>query len=298
VATGPHGAPPAGLAALSDVQWLAALKQSIRDPVWNGVRLPGFPAPELQAQFVGLDGERALDEAFAFYRLCKRALRRYSSPLGPGDRVLDFGCGWARIARFFLKDVAAPDLFCVDPMPAAIELCRTLGAPGNIQLISDLPPIGLQTESFKLAYAFSVFSHLPEAVASAWIAELSSLLVPGGLLVVTSRGPMFIDHVAALQRLPDTQIGGHDAVVRQRIGDAERVRARYAAGEHVFVDMLAATEGLSSERYGEAFVPERHAREVWGRWLEPVRFDPRPRGLTQSAIVMRKRGQRRRRLRR
>src|SRR6202035_5826808 len=90
------------------------------------------------------------------------------------------------------------------------------------------------------------------------------------------------------------QVSGHDIVVRQRIGDVEKIRARYAAGQHVFVDMLAATEGLTSERYGEAFVPKRHASEVWGRWLEPVRFEARPRGLAQSAIVMRKRGQSRR----
>jgi hypothetical protein len=66
------------------------------------------------------------------------------------------------------------------------------------------------------------------------------------------------------------------------------LRAEYERGQHVFVDLGEATAGLSSSRYGEAFVPEHHARETWGRWLEFVTFDELPSGLDQAVITMRK----------
>lgn len=282
--------PPAALAALSDGAWLTALKASLYDPVVDGVRLPGFPPAVLQNQFVGSDGERALEEAFAFYRLTKQALRRHSSRLRPGDRVLDFGCGWGRVLRFFIKDLAPGDLSGVDPLPDAIELCRAHGVPGNLSLICDMPPTELPRESFKLVYAFSVFSHLPEDVAAAWIRELSSMLAPGGLLVATSRGPWFIDYAASLHGRPDDQLSDHELRLRELLGDVAGIRARYEAGQHVFVELPAPTVGLARERYGEAFVPEPHIREVWGRWLEPVSFEPTPADLLQSVIVMRKPG--------
>ena len=31
------------------------------------------------------------------------------------SKILDYGCGWGRIIRFFLKDVPSRNLFAVDP---------------------------------------------------------------------------------------------------------------------------------------------------------------------------------------
>ncbi len=250
--------------------------------------LPGFPPTATQEQFVGLSAERALEQAFAFYGLAQRALSEHATPLQLGDRVLDFGCGWGRIMRCFLREAAPVDLFGVDSMPAAIELCRTFGALANVMLIRDMPPTPLRPLTFKLIYAYSVFSHLSAATADTWIQEFASLLMPGGLLVVTTRGLWFLDYLEQMTARPAGELSDVERTVLGRLRDIPALRAQYQAGRHVFVDMGEATAGLDAARYGEDFVPERYVRDVWSRWLEFVCFEELPAGLDQAVIVMRR----------
>jgi SAM-dependent methyltransferase len=265
------------------------LKRSLHEPVIEGVQLPGFPPAQLQENFVGASGERALDQANSFYLLLRSKMAAHATPLATGDRVLDFGCGWARILRFFIRDVAVTDLFGIDAMPAAVSLCHEYRAPGNVLLVADLPPTALRHGAFKLIYAYSVFSHLPESTGRCWIEELAALLAPGGLLVITTRNRWFLDHFESLRSKSPDELSYAERTVLSSLGDLDAIRARYEAGEHVFVPMVEVTEGLSEARYGEAFVPEHHAREAWGRWLEVVSFEEMPAGLDQAVIVMRRR---------
>ena len=58
---------------------------------------------EIQQQFVGASYEHALYEAYLFYRLVKTYAHNLSVPLNKERKILDFGCGWGRIIRFFSK---------------------------------------------------------------------------------------------------------------------------------------------------------------------------------------------------
>ena len=89
------------LRKLNDEEWLKVLIGSMNEPVLQGVELPRFPSDELQRQFSGSAGEPALREAFIFYRMIKSYASRLGRPLTYESRILDFGCGWGRISRFF-----------------------------------------------------------------------------------------------------------------------------------------------------------------------------------------------------
>jgi SAM-dependent methyltransferase len=111
---------------------------------------------------------------------------KYRGPLSPDSRVLDFGCGWGRTLRFFMRDVRRGNLYGVDCMPLAIELCRETNPWSRFALIPPLPPADLPSSHFDLVYLYSVFSHLSEDAQDQWLTEFSRVLRPGGVLIATT----------------------------------------------------------------------------------------------------------------
>ena len=63
-----------------------------------GIQVPGLPPDDVQIRFTGRTGQDNLKQAFSFYQyICSaRQLNKINSP-----KILDFGGGWGRIARFF-----------------------------------------------------------------------------------------------------------------------------------------------------------------------------------------------------
>src|SRR4051812_6545111 len=84
---------------LSDSRWLKVLQRSITEPVIDTIKLPGFPAEELQSHTVGSAYEKTMAEASNFYTFVKAACARNGKPIQPGTEILDFGVSWGRIIR-------------------------------------------------------------------------------------------------------------------------------------------------------------------------------------------------------
>ena len=64
----------------------------------------GFPEDRIQRDMVGSAGEHALREAFLFWQEAKAYFNGLSARPLNECYVLDFGCGWGRYTRLFLKD--------------------------------------------------------------------------------------------------------------------------------------------------------------------------------------------------
>ena len=105
-----------------------------------------------------------------------------------GKRVLDFGCGAGRTLRHFLAEAETAEFWGADIDSASIEWLRANLSP-PLQLVNNGadPPLSLDSGSFDLIYALSVFTHLTDN-SLPWLAELHRLLRPGGLLVATYMG--------------------------------------------------------------------------------------------------------------
>jgi ubiquinone/menaquinone biosynthesis C-methylase UbiE len=113
-------------------------------------------------------------------------------PVGPGDRVLDMGCGGGRHAFSLFKrgadvvalDLSFDDLVEVRSMFAAIHLegQAPAGATANVVRGSayDLP---FEDASFDRIIAAEILEHLPEDELA--MSELYRVLKPGGLVAVT-----------------------------------------------------------------------------------------------------------------
>jgi SAM-dependent methyltransferase len=91
--------------------------------------------------------------------------------------------------------VDGPDFYACDIDAAAVEWCRRNLAFLNTAVNQLDPPLPYVTEAFDLVYAYSVFTHLPEHAQRPWIEELSRVMRPGGLLLISTHGDATLDRI-------------------------------------------------------------------------------------------------------
>ncbi|HET6830897.1 MAG TPA: class I SAM-dependent methyltransferase [Solirubrobacterales bacterium] len=240
--------------------------------------LPLVPEPALQLRWNGAHGIALLNQSKAFYRHCKAMQDRHGSgPLGAA-RVLDFGCGWGRLTRFFARDVEPGALHGCDPVEKILEVCRRSRLPAVLHR-SEFVPEELPVEGFDLAFSFSVFTHISEQAAASCLRALHRALNPGGLLVLTIRPPAYLDldakmHAARDALRPDPL----SALAEPRYvfvpHDADPEHPQYEEGEMT---------------YGEAVISLPYVRERWGELFELADVKIVTEDLYQVAITLRKR---------
>ncbi|WP_091736118.1 class I SAM-dependent methyltransferase [Phenylobacterium immobile] len=109
--------------------------------------------------------------------------KAHTAPIGPETRVLEFGCGSGRVARWVIDGTQARFTGC-DINPKLIAWCQA-NLAGDFRLTELAPPLPYADAAFDLVYALSVFTHMHEANARAWFAELARVTAPGGLALLT-----------------------------------------------------------------------------------------------------------------
>jgi hypothetical protein len=115
--------------------------------------VPGVPNAQMQRTWTGSTGDATLHEASDFYRLVKERAQAHGRAIDRDTRVLDFGCGWGRIIRFFLRDVDHWNLHGADCYGEALTAARRGSRWGHFTLIDPRPPAAFKSESFDVIYA-------------------------------------------------------------------------------------------------------------------------------------------------
>ena len=115
---------------------------------------------------------------------------RGSLPAGwsfAGKRVLDFGCGSARVLRHFLAEAQNAELWGCDIDEPSVDWVRSeLSPPLRCFRNSEDPPLPFEDGYLDLVWAASVFTHIERWAP--WLLELHRVLAPGGLLVASYLG--------------------------------------------------------------------------------------------------------------
>jgi SAM-dependent methyltransferase len=256
---------------LSDEAWLDLLRRATdgeRVEV-EGRLLPPPPDAQLQINTVGQAGRGAIDEAWAFAAGCLARFRASALFKDDDKTLLDFGTGWARIARCFLRDVRAENIIGVDVNPELVAVCQATFHGPRFQSCDPMPPLALPDASVDFVVGYSVFSHLSEAACRAWIAEFARVLKPGGMAALTTRGRWFFDYAASL-----TDASPYSHALSHLFPDFSEAKARYDRGEFVHSNIAGVTGGgvLDESFYGETFIPERFARKTLGNILHLREF--------------------------
>jgi len=180
-----------------------------------------------------------------------------------GKRSLDFGAGAGRALRHFLDETPAAEFWGCDIHAESIAWLNEHLAPIRGVVCGEGPGLPFEDESFDLAWATSVFTHLTDHW-SGWLLEMHRLLRPGGLLIATFLGE------------------GMSQTIAQERWDESRV-------------------GMVAFRYGESFdvggpnvlMSPWWIRARWGRAFDIVELEPSgfmgERGTGHGVVVARKR---------
>jgi methyltransferase family protein len=127
---------------------------------WAGATIPGVPPEAVQRNTVGAVGLAALAEGHDFFRVIREFCKRQRRHVAKDTVVLDYGCGWGRITRFFLTVYDNRLVYGVDVSATMVHYCETLIGAGQYSTISGRPPLPFPAASIDVLYAYSVFSHL------------------------------------------------------------------------------------------------------------------------------------------
>jgi len=150
--------------------------------------LPTMASEDVQKSWTGCSGTVLLAQSLDFVRTVITGIAELRQMSVDEFSVLDFGCGYGRLARLFYYYIKQDNFYGVDPWDRSINECLDNGIAKNIFLSDYLPSsLPLGDKKFDLIYAFSVFTHLSERATKLALNTLGEYLNDDGILVVTIR---------------------------------------------------------------------------------------------------------------
>ena len=120
-------------------------------------------------------------------------------PVEDCGRLLDFGCGCGRVTRHW-QAYPGVEVHGTDHDEDLVAWMRT-GLPFIHAARNGLaPPLAYPDDHFGIVYAISVFTHMTNELAQAWMSELSRVIRPGGLLLFTALDQRQVDRLRPHER--------------------------------------------------------------------------------------------------
>jgi 2-polyprenyl-3-methyl-5-hydroxy-6-metoxy-1,4-benzoquinol methylase len=213
----------------------------------EGVMTPdGLPLPpaKLRIRVAGTpDAAWFLESGRLAEKAIRAAVERAGARLEELAAILDFGCGCGRVVRRLAK--LPGDVHGSDFDAGAISWCKKNLPFAGFDHNDLAPPLRHRSESFDLVYALSVLTHLPVDLQHAWVQELTRVLRPGGLLLVTTHGERYLERLNAAER------------------------AAFARGK-----VVVRFEQVAGTNLCTAFHPPAYVQETLARGLDVVDFVP------------------------
>ncbi len=110
----------------------------------------------------------------------------------PGKKILDWGCGPARVVRHLPELLFHKHLiYATDYNKEYIDWCSK--QLDGISFTSNelYPPMHFDNNYFDVIYSLSILTHLSEKNHYEWISEMQRVLKPGGILIITTQGSAY-----------------------------------------------------------------------------------------------------------
>jgi SAM-dependent methyltransferase len=187
-----------------------------------------------------------------FYGLQSALNKTLGKSFADFPRVLDWGCGCARVARFVMNEPGVK-LTGVDVDPDNVAWSGEHFPQANWQTVPLRPPTLLPEGYFDLAYGISVFTHLKEPDQNLWLDELRRVLRPGGVALMTFHGPASIVW---------SRLSGERYRVLKKQGICDQENPIYDA-------QLA-----EADYYRDTFHTTDYVRKHWGKYFEIANILP------------------------
>jgi SAM-dependent methyltransferase len=277
---------------LSHAEWTDLLLRSLEQSELfspHGDPLPRFPERSLQENTTGLSADAAVRQALGFYEETVKALSMRNVEIAPSWRLLDFGCGWGRVTRCFMRDLMLSNMVGIDVDSDFVDLSNSLFGSPRFMRCDPFPPTDLSPGTIDLVTAYSVFSHLSEAACDAWMDEFHRMLKPGGWVSITTRHESFFDY-CAWAASQESKATGYLAGLGGLFPNIDEARTRYRRGELVHATSAGVSGGgpRNESFYGETFIPENYFRTAYSARFDLVHFGFEPAKFDQAIVVLRK----------
>ena len=271
--------------AATDDFWLWLNTEGYRKNLQLQQVLPGLPSDYFQLAVASLTGDETLKGAFAVYKLFRTLIEKHHKSLSDCDALLDFGCGWGRITRFFLKDIDGQKLWGVDQWKELVAQAQQLIQRCRFFHIEQDPPTEFSNDLFDVVFSYSVFSHIDEDQHKRWLVEFERILKPGGLLIATTWER---DHIPFLETVCAQQTSSwedhYNRAIAERFPGTEKALADYDAGKFFHIDLGYPT----FPTYGETCIPKKYVYTEWAKLFEVLDYIDDRNVCQQDVIVARK----------
>ena len=180
------------------------------------------------------------------------------------DSLLDFGCGCGRVVRHWRKLTPA-ELHGCDYNPRLVEWCTENLPFGTFEVNALEPPLPFPDNAFDFLYSLSIFTHLDEPIQMPWMEEVTRVVKPGGVFLLTFHGRGRMEEATVYEGLTG-------------------IADDFNAGK--LVVMYSETSGSS---HCAVYHPERYVREVMARDVEIVDYaQGGALDMKQDAVLFRK----------
>jgi len=260
---------------ITDSEWCEAIIKSVGDEGISigGIELPRFPEERLQNLTIQSGAsEVMLRGASTLYSHVKNACQDLGRPLNTDTTILDFGCGWGRIARFFLKEIDVDNIHGVEVLEELAEACKASFKTENFHTIKQTGLLPFESNLFDVVFANSVFSHLNVDLNIHWLNELERVLKPGGVAALT---------VIDIEKYEKMSASGSEWFASLGIND-ETTREKLSSGEFVWVTTNRQGE---LDGYGLTFIPIDWIKE---NWTHNMKFVDVNQDYSQSIVILQK----------
>jgi SAM-dependent methyltransferase len=168
--------------------------------------LPRMASVDVQTSWTGTSGLVSVKQAGSFVRTLACQYVRFTGRGMDGSSILDFGCGYGRIARLMYYFTDPANLIGVDPWDESIRICRECGLGENFRLSDRLPTaLPVDGRKFDLIYAFSVFTHLSRRATLQALEACRKSIQSDGLLAITIRPVEYWSLDSTVHGLKDTR---------------------------------------------------------------------------------------------
>lgn len=213
-----------------------------------------LPPPELIVRVTGSpDPQWFLDSGRLAAGSLRAALMRHRLNVEQFGVLLDFGCGCGRVVRNW-RALPSTDVHGTDYSEKAVGWCRRNLPFAQFETNGLGPPLAYTDGSFDFAYALSVFTHLPEELQTAWMAELTRVLRPDGYLALTTHGEAYLPRLDAGER---ARFARGELVVRWGRLAGTNLCAAYHPPEYVREHLAADFELVDFVREGAKGNPQQ-----------------------------------------
>ena len=216
------------------------------------------PLPPVELRSIVADNDPNIFLYTGWYDLGE-FMRLYQKHVGsPTVRlsILDFGCGCGRMTRY-LDMMREWRAFRSEINEKHVAWCQANLRNVDTRLNGIRPPLPFDDGSMDLVYSLSLFTHLPEHLASEWLNDLARVLKPGALLITTTHG------FPALNIIKDSAV--HQQMFMRNRGDIIDIIERLPRDRYIFLpyDANVIAAANAGAEYGNTFIAPSYADAYW-----------------------------------